>query len=111
MTAALEELRGRLTEHARDACGRSPLYAELCHAVAGDDETLELVLQAPAHHHPSPVTRGSAGLRSSPATRGAGAGAVADHAPRRRSRWRRAFATLPQPRIEHHTRPAAGERS
>ena len=46
MTAAL---RARFEQHASEHGARSPLYAEICRAVAGDDDTLSLMLHAPEH--------------------------------------------------------------
>ncbi len=43
----LENLRTRFEQHAREYCARSPLYAEICTAVAGDRFCLELMLEAP----------------------------------------------------------------
>ena len=43
-------MRARFERLARVECAvRSPLYAEICRAVARDDDTLELVLRAPEH--------------------------------------------------------------
>jgi len=49
-SADLDLVRERFERLARVECAaRSPLYAEICAAVAGDDETLALVLHAPEH--------------------------------------------------------------
>ena len=43
-------VRGRFERLARVECAlRSPLYAEICRAVARDEDTLELLLCAPEH--------------------------------------------------------------
>ncbi len=46
MTAAL---RARFERQASEYGARSPLYAEICRAVARDDDTLSLMLHAPEH--------------------------------------------------------------
>jgi hypothetical protein len=47
--AQIATLRADFEQHAREYCARSPLYGEICRAVASDDETLALMLHAPAH--------------------------------------------------------------
>jgi hypothetical protein len=47
--AQIATLRARFEQQAREYCARSPLYGEICRAVARDDETLALMLHAPEH--------------------------------------------------------------
>jgi hypothetical protein len=47
--AGIDELRARFEQHVRAYCIHSPLYGEICAAIAGDDEALSLMLHAPAH--------------------------------------------------------------
>lgn len=48
MSAEIERLRTQFQSFARVECrGRSPLYAEICRAVAGDDGVLALAARTP----------------------------------------------------------------